>query len=142
MTSSPRIQALTMLCQMDPTQLLAVRNRCVEMTRLPSLAVSLTLAAAADDQSLVPFVSGLLLGTDQQVRTWFSHYVRNGAKKKSETLLRLRATLLRQLADLAAKMQGRQQQQHAPSTGIVVQSTALLRLYTALRGIAGLKYAT
>ena len=101
-----------MLCQMDPTQLLAVRNRCVEMTRLPSLAVSLTLAAAADDQSLVPFVSGLLLGTDQQVRTWFSHYVRNGAKKKSETLLRLRATLLRQLADLAAKMQGRQQQQH------------------------------
>ena len=123
-----------MLCQMDPTQLLAVRNRCVEMTRLPSLAVSLTLAAAADDQSLVPFVSGLLLGTDQQVRTWFSHYVRNGAKKKSETLLRLRATLLRQLADLAAKMQA-----STPSTGTVVQSTALLRLYTALRGIAGLK---
>ena len=123
-----------MLCQMDPTQLLAVRNRCVEMTRLPSLAVSLTLAAAADDQSLVPFVSGLLLGTDQQVRTWFSHYVRNGAKKKSETLLRLRATLLRQLADLAAKMQA-----PTPSTGTVVQSTALLRLYTALRGIAGLK---
>ena len=134
MTSSPRIQALTMLCQMDPTQLLAVRNRCVEMTRLPSLAVSLTLAAAANDQSLVPFVSGLLLGTDQQVRTWFSHYVRNGAKKKSETLLRLRATLLRQLADLAAKMQA-----STPSTGTVVQSTALLRLYTALRGIAGLK---
>ena len=123
-----------MLCQMDPTQLLAVRNRCVEMTRLPSLAVSLTLAAAADDQALVPFVSGLLLGTDQQVRTWFSHYVRNGAKKKSETLLRLRATLLRQLADLAAKMQA-----STPSTGTVVQSTALLRLYTALRGIAGLK---
>ena len=123
-----------MLCQMDPTQLLAVRNRCVEMTRLPSLAVSLTLAVAADDQALVPFVSGLLLGTDQQVRTWFSHYVRNGAKKKSETLLQLRATLLRQLADLAAKMQA-----STPSTGTVVQSTALLRLYTALRGIAGLK---
>ena len=124
-----------MLCQMDPTQLLVVRNKCVELTRLPSLAVSLTLAAAEDD-GLVPFVSGLLLGTDQQVRTWFSQFVRNGAKKKSETLLRFRATLLRKLADLAAKMR---QKGATPSTGTVVQSTAVLRLYTALRGIAGLK---
>ena len=134
MTSSPRIRALTMLCQMDPTQLLVVRNKCVEMTRLPSLAVSLTLAAG--DDGLVPFVTGLLLGTDQQVRTWFSQFVRNGVKKKSETLLKLRATLLRKLAELAAKMR---QKGATPSTGIVVQSTAVLRLYTALRGIAGLK---
>merc|ERR1719317_242617 len=106
------------------------------MTRLPSLAASLTLAADGDD-GLVPFVSGLLLGTDQQVRSWFYQFVRNGAKKKSETMLRFRATLLRKLAELATKMR---QKGATPSTGTVVQSTAVLRLYTALKGIAGLKF--
>ena len=34
-----------MLCGMDPTQVLVVRDRCVELNRLPSLAVALTLTA-------------------------------------------------------------------------------------------------
>ena len=88
-----------------------------------------------DDDGLVAFLSGLLLGTDQQVRTWFAHFVRNGVKKRSETMSRLRATMLKKLAVLTGKMRG----ETPPSTGTVVQSTAILRLYTALRGIAGLK---
>ena len=33
-----------------------------------------------DDSDIVAFVSGLLLGNDQQVRNWFALFVRNGQK--------------------------------------------------------------
>ena len=38
-----RQQTILLLCQMDPTQYLAVRNRCVEMQKMPGLAISLVL---------------------------------------------------------------------------------------------------
>ena len=137
-----------MLCGMDPTQVLAVRDRCVELNRLPSLAVALTLTAdtgvtssggpsqpSSLDDGLVTFFSGLLLGADQQVRTWFSQFVRNGVKKKSGSLQRLRSTMLAKLSDLTVRIrkEGKGAGKDINSlSGVVIQSTALLRLYTGL----------
>lgn len=55
----------------------------VEECHLPGLGVALTLdyrPDTADDavSPLVSYVSGLLLGTNSKVRTWFSMFIRNG----------------------------------------------------------------
>ena len=58
---------------------------------MPALAVLLSLDYAAhkklikeetnsDLGDVVPFISGLLLGGDLNIRNWFSHYIRNGQK--------------------------------------------------------------
>ena len=65
----------------------------VEMCRMPALAVLLSLDYAAyenkqkEDKSklfglgdVVPFISGLLLGSDAATRTWFSLFIKNGQK--------------------------------------------------------------
>lgn len=71
--SSIRTQTLTMLCQMNPSQALVVRAKCVELCRMPALAITLSLEndgnrnRAVSESDIVAFVSGLLLGSDQQV---------------------------------------------------------------------------
>lgn len=58
---------------------------------MPALAVLLSLDYAAymkpdkEERSfhlgdVVPFISGLLLGGDTGIRTWFSLFIRNGQK--------------------------------------------------------------
>lgn len=55
----------------------------VEECHLPGLGVALTLDYRPDtaDEAvspLVSYVSGLLLGTNSKVRTWFSMFIHNG----------------------------------------------------------------
>ena len=80
-------------------------------------------------------MSGLLLGTDASVRQWISLFIRSGQKRRSVTLASLRSYLLDSLSTLVSAMR---QQFVAQET--VVKSSSALRLYTALRGIAGLKF--
>lgn len=137
-----RTTALTMLCQMNPSQALAVRAKCVELCRMPALAIALSLEHkninnALSESDIVAFVSGLLLGSDQQVRTWIAMFIRNGQKRKWEShtaLQSLREELLKRLQAITAQNAG----QLAESQ--VVQASALLRLYCALRGIGGIKF--
>ncbi|XP_046387078.1 integrator complex subunit 2 [Ischnura elegans] len=151
-----RMQALSMLCQMNPVQFLAIRAKCVELCRMPALAIFLSLehsqiaqdgisqecmddaSALSEGSDIVAFVSGLLLGNDQQVRNWFAMFVRNGQKRKWEShsaLQSLRDELTRRLQNII---------QHSIDGQLpesrVVQASALLRLYCALRGIAGIKF--
>lgn len=121
-----------LLCKMNPSAVLSLRNRCIESCRMPSLAIMLTLELRCD---VVAFVSGLLLGNDPQVRSWISFFVRSGQKKKNEALSALREVLLQRLRQLTEAMNACP----APSQSVVVKSASILRLYTALRGIAGLK---
>ncbi|XP_043267070.1 integrator complex subunit 2 [Venturia canescens] len=138
-----RTQALTMLCRMNPSQALAVRAKCVELCRMPALAITLSLerenaASLQQESDMVAFVSGLLLGNDQQVRTWIAMFIRNGQKRKWEShtaLQSLREELLRRLEAIIAESS---ELQLAESH--VVQASALLRLYCALRGIGGIKF--
>lgn len=138
-----RTQALTMLCRMNPSQALAVRAKCVELCRMPALAITLSLEHENADSSqpesdMVAFVSGLLLGSDQQVRTWIAMFIRNGQKRKWEShtaLQSLREELLRRLQVIVSESsEGQLAESH------VVQASALLRLYCALRGIGGIKF--
>lgn len=79
-----RTDALRFLCRMNPSQALKVRGMVVEECHLPGLGVALTLdhtkTEACEDgvSDLVCFVSGLLLGTNAKVRTWFGTFIRNG----------------------------------------------------------------
>lgn len=135
-----RMQALTALCQMNPAYSLAVRQKCAELSRLPALAVTLSLQGNDEpdsDGDVVAFISGLLLSNDQVVRNWFTLFVRTGQKRKGEchvALQQLRDELLRRLQNIIGDSQdGQLPNRH------VVQASALLRLYCALRGIAGIK---
>ena len=68
---------------------------------------------------------------------WFSQFVKSSqrAKKKDDVLQALREELLKQLQIVVSVAVD----SHLPDE-YVVQSAALLRLYCALRGIAGLKF--
>ena len=130
--------AILALCEMNPSEIVAVRNKCIEWCKMPSLALHLTLAAHAREKSsdIVSFLSGLLLGSDPQIRSWISFFVRSGQKKRSseEALTAYRQVLAAHLGELVTAMRV-----SAPQQETVVRSCALLRLYTALRGIAGMK---
>ena len=80
-TSSVRQLALSLLCEMNPAAAARVRARCVEALRMPSLALALTCdmdgrGGEEDSDDLVGFMSGLLLGSDPQVRSWISFFIR------------------------------------------------------------------
>uniref|UniRef100_A0A8D0CEV5 Integrator complex subunit 2 n=1 Tax=Scleropages formosus TaxID=113540 RepID=A0A8D0CEV5_SCLFO len=154
-----RTEALRQLCQMNPSQALNVRAMVVEACHLPGLGVALTLdykLDTADDavSPLVSFVSGLLLGTNSKVRTWFGLFIRNGQQRKRESssvLWQMRRQLLLELVGILP----RSRSTHVPNdsegdvsagticSGLreehVVKASALLRLYCALMGIAGLR---
>ena len=62
------------------------------MCRMPALAIFLSLDYASGQKMIkadkiqtqlgdvVPFISGLLLGGDVNIRTWFSVFIKNGQK--------------------------------------------------------------
>uniref|UniRef100_A0A665W067 Integrator complex subunit 2 n=1 Tax=Echeneis naucrates TaxID=173247 RepID=A0A665W067_ECHNA len=154
-----RTEALRQLCQMNPSQALNIRAMVVEECHLPGLGVALTLdykPDAADEavSPLVSYVSGLLLGTNSKVRTWFSMFIRNGqqvSRESSSVLWQMRRQLLLELVAILP----RSRSTHVPNDGDmegenisgysglreehVVKASALLRLYCALMGIAGLR---
>lgn len=76
----------------------------------------------------------MLLGNDQNTRSWFSLYVRTSQKRKNEALQAIRDELLKQLQNILRSSQN----SHLPDE-YVIQGATILRLYCALRGIAGIK---
>ncbi|KAK2169226.1 hypothetical protein NP493_1201g01040 [Ridgeia piscesae] len=146
-----RVDALRRLCNICPSHALTVRALCVEHCKLASLAVALTLARCdetgqatsdGDDtpegsiSDVVAFVSGVLLGSDMNVRKWFATFVKNGQKSKDTTLMlsSLRHELVRELKcmlDTGA---------NEIAETRVVQGCAFIRLYCALKGIASLRF--
>ncbi|XP_028176807.1 integrator complex subunit 2 [Ostrinia furnacalis] len=121
-----RAKALMSLCDACPYIAAYVRSKAAFASRLPSLIITLTLTHHQDD--LVSFMSGLLLGSDQTTRAWFATFLRNSHKRgKGDghlALTKLRQDLLNRLKNATAG----------------VEASALLRLYCALRGIAGIKF--
>lgn len=66
-----RASVISLLCKMNPSQALTVRNKCVELCRMPALAITLSLEHTqnnTEDGDMVAFISGLLLGNDQTIR--------------------------------------------------------------------------
>ncbi|OXB79050.1 UNVERIFIED_CONTAM: hypothetical protein H355_005926 [Colinus virginianus] len=149
------------------SELLAIMNKVrvrspVEECHLPGLGVALTLDHTKNESSddgvsdLVCFVSGLLLGTNAKVRTWFGTFIRNGQQRKrdniSSVLWQMRRQLLLELMGILPTVRSTHIVEEAdvdtePNVSVysglkeehVVKASALLRLYCALMGIAGLK---
>uniref|UniRef100_A0A8C3HA53 Integrator complex subunit 2 n=1 Tax=Chrysemys picta bellii TaxID=8478 RepID=A0A8C3HA53_CHRPI len=159
-----RTEALRHLCKMNPSQALRIRGMVVEECHLPGLGVALTLDHTKNESSddgvsdLVCFVSGLLLGTNAKVRTWFGTFIRNGQQRKKENvssvLWQMRRQLLLELMGILPTVRSTHIVEEAdadmePNVSVysglkeehVVKASALLRLYCALMGIAGLKKA-
>ncbi|XP_053131203.1 integrator complex subunit 2 isoform X1 [Hemicordylus capensis] len=157
-----RTEALRHLCKMNPSQALRVRGMVVEECHLPGLGVALTLDHMKNESSedtvsdLVCFVSGLLLGTNAKVRTWFGTFIRNRQQRKRETvdsvLWQMRRQLLLELMGILPTVRSTHITEEAdadtePNVSVysglkeehVVKASALLRLYCSLMGITGLK---
>jgi integrator complex subunit 2 len=126
-----RLSTLNLLCDINPDQSLATRALCIQLKAMPSLMLKLSLN---DSQDLVTFLTGLLLGIDQHTRAWFSQYIKTSQKRKEDVLQQLRDKLLNELVRLLSHVENQR-----ISDEHVVESAAILRLYCALRGIAGLK---
>ncbi|XP_071945249.1 integrator complex subunit 2-like [Antedon mediterranea] len=143
-----RGHALRMLASMNPKQALTIRALTVEECRMSGLAVALSLdhgkqvTTCNGVNDVISFISGLLLSNNASVRNWFSIYVRNAQKKKSNTsssmLYSLKQYLLEELAVIIPSQgfHGKLSDEH------VVKASALIRLYCALKGIAGMKFST
>ncbi|XP_067638477.1 integrator complex subunit 2 [Eurosta solidaginis] len=127
-----KLSLLMALNEMNPSQALATRSICVEILKVPSFMLKLCLKFPED---LIAFLTGMLLGNDQNVRTWFAIYIRSSQKRKSDALNLVRVELLQQLQQNVQKSLN-------PSSDedYTVQGVVLMRLYCALRGIAGLKF--
>lgn len=155
-----RTEALRQLCKMNPSQALKVRGMVVEECHLPGLGVALTLDHTKNEpgddgvSNMVCFVSGLLLGTNAKVRTWFGTFIRNGQLRRRENsssvLWQMRKQLLSELKSILPAVKHTQMPQEGDPEraaslycGLkeehVVKASSLLRLYCALMGIAGLK---
>lgn len=127
-----RQSALFALCEMNPGQILTIRTLCIEMLKMASLALRLSVR---DPHDMVSFLSGLLLGNDQNVRSWIAQFMRTSQKRKGDVLQQLRDELLKQLQQLNVVANAA-----TPlPEDCVVEAGALLKLYCALRGIAGIK---
>ncbi|KAK7576672.1 hypothetical protein V9T40_012958 [Parthenolecanium corni] len=146
-----RMETLTALCKMYPQGAYVVRSKCVELCKMPALTITLTLdfpeylhgglgsSYSRTGGDIVAFVSGLLLGNDQSVRNWFSMFTRARPKKMRENnvaLQRLRDELILQLQNIV-RLTG---DGNKIPYSCVVHGSVLLRLYCALRGIAGIKF--
>nr|XP_006823115.1 PREDICTED: integrator complex subunit 2-like [Saccoglossus kowalevskii] len=142
-----RTETLRRLCKMYPSQAMSVRALAVENCRLPGLAIALSLDHCKSNHvesngvsDLVGFISGLLLGSNSTVRGWMAQFVRNGQKRKrdppSSLLHSLREQLLQELTTIIPSGD------HCVIVDRhVVQASALIRLYCALRGIATMKFS-
>ncbi|XP_017062881.1 integrator complex subunit 2 [Drosophila eugracilis] len=124
-----RLMLLMGLSEMNPSQALANRSMCVDMLKVPSFMLKLTLKHPED---LIAFLTGLLLGNDQNLRSWFAVYIRSSQKRKGDALNLVRIELLQKVIQTTANA--------AELRDFNLQGAVLLRLYCALRGIGGLKF--
>ncbi|XP_017138123.1 integrator complex subunit 2 [Drosophila miranda] len=124
-----RLSLLMSLSEMNPTQALANRTLCVEMMKGPSFMLKLALKHSDD---LIPFLTGLLLGNDQNLRCWFAIYTRSSQKRKGDALNLVRVELLQKVVKTTTNA--------AELKDFNLQGVVLMRLYCALRGIGGLKF--
>lgn len=82
----------------------------------------------------IAFISGMLLGNDQVIRSWIAVFIRTSQKRKGDALNLVREELLQQLQTLIKMSKSTD-----CKDDYTVQGVVILRLYCALRGIAGLK---
>ena len=83
LSSYVKTETLHHLCKMNPGYAFSIRSEAVQKCCLPELTIRLTLdfqVSLSTKNDLVVFLSGLLLGSDLNVRKWFAHFIKSGQK--------------------------------------------------------------
>ncbi|KAL4223618.1 Integrator complex subunit 2 [Mactra antiquata] len=142
-----RMALIKTLCEMNPSEAVYVRSLCVQHCTMPGLTVSLTLnivinqseSLQESSNDLVPFISGLLLGNNIEVKNWFSQFIKSGQRRgrepSSSMLYLMRQRLLQQLVSILPDTGESMKDEH------VITAGSFVRLYCALKGIATLKFS-
>lgn len=138
-----RFQTLRALCRMNPEKALLVRSMAVNSSKMPSLTLFLSLDQLAlkriTHQDIILFLNGILTGHDPSISLWFSQFVKNGQKKMDQlqitSLLDLRRYLVKRL-----EFQCRSVKEESRTESNVIESSSLLRLYSAFRSMATIKF--
>lgn len=146
-----RVEIICLLCKMNPSHALLIRSEALEAFRMPALSILLTLDSLSINETesdehaiqkisdLVSFMSGIFFGNDEKLRSWFVQYVRNCQKKVDQggksSFMPLRNELLNAVKFVLKK----NEQNDGNLTNYLVEASSILRLYSALKGIAGMK---
>lgn len=146
-----RVEIIRFLCKMNPSHALLIRSEALEAFRMPALSILLTLdsLSISDRESdeyaiqkisdLVSFISGIFFGNDEKLRNWFVQYVRNCQKKVDQggksSFMPLRNELLNCVKFILKK----NQENDGNLANYLVEASSILRLYSALKGISGMK---
>lgn len=138
-----RLQSLRSLCKMNPEKALFVRSIAVNSCRMPSLTVLLSLdllqSGAINHQDIILFLNGILTGNDPSITVWFSQFMRNGQKKIDQSQLTSLVELRRYLTGrLGVQFKAAKEERTDESN--VIESCSLLRLYSAMRSVANMKF--
>lgn len=155
--------AIEGLCKLNPVIASNVRELTVEHCKMPSLAVSLTLNFIMKDTSyddgrvskLVTFVSGLLLGSNIKVRSWFASFIKttqevqpNPLRQEIEKELRaiVQSSEIQQFTAMDTSQDSFVKDDLIDSMCLLneeqcLRATTLIRLCCALKAIAGLKFS-
>ena len=159
-----RLQAVRLLCQMNPRQALNVRALCIDQCVMPGLTVYVTLDAerinssmtgdinrgkslkgssessvSSDGNDVISFITGLLLSHDQQQRTWFAQFIKSAQRRKYDQPCSALSVLRTELSDRLRSLVLFTNNDTLPDSQ-VIHATALLRLYCALKSLASLKF--
>ena len=179
--SQQRAKTLRMVCLMNPRISFTVRSITLQLCKMPSLAIMITLdhltrvlenyetsEPRTQDtinelleiyEEVISFIAGTLISTDDNTRVWFAQYIKSAQQKRIDqghpsVLSTLRSKMLLLIKKLFYEIIEEQVPDLDESTSDVLQfssekrpandlkileATATLRLFCALRGIGMLK---
>lgn len=183
-----RAKTLRKLCQMNPSMAMTIRSITVQLQRVPSLTIMITLdqldksmekfvaesdELMADDEdsssdlmsdqmsaledtfdNSIAFITGILLGADEETRNWFATYTKSAQQKRIDhnhftVLSQFRPKLVEYIQKLYSFILEDTSQTRITDPKLyttidcpskkLIRATAILRLFCALRGVGMLK---
>jgi len=190
--SDQRSKTVRALCRLNPHIAFTVRSLTLQLAKMPSLTIMITLdrlleslekyssvtdsqetQISSDEESFIQsmveleeafdnsiaFITGILLGVDESVKSWFAQYLKSAQQKRIDQshhtiLATFRSTLLycvkklfscfldMEFVDEKSVEPYRIDKTEEPGKFLnrrLIQVTATLRFYCALRGIGMLK---
>ena len=141
---------LLSLCQLNPEKASFIRSLCVDHCQLADLSVELSLEMISvykksnnnflqPVDSIVQFVSGILLGNSEKVKKWFSTFLKNEAAVGSSKLFKhLNSELIKVLSSTSFNSSNDAVQM---DHGIImeeqcIRASGLIRMYCAMKSTA------
>lgn len=170
--SEQRTKTLGQLCTLNPSIAFTVRTMTLQVCKMPSLTILLTLDSLEEAlerynsskikhstieedlgtsyDNAIAFITGLLLGCDDNIKSWFAQYTKSAQLKRIDQshysiLSDLRTITLVYMDQIFSPLFQEEtliamsKSKPKELNRLLIRATATLRLYCALRGIGSLK---